>query len=155
MCGGIEDVEKERGSTGQGELTWRSPFEVAVVSAERSTLEWDGQERRRRRHPKVTWGFLRGHEPMLALLVEAPLADRARRRQQDLSWRYTAGSSRWTAIKSTSSPRRRSWQRTLISNAPKRLLGELKLRLTHQIFPRSVVLRPGSRLLVTAREYRS
>ena len=47
-------------------------LEVAVVSAERSL--WSGKARSvSAKTPEGDVGILRGHEPMLALLVEAPL----------------------------------------------------------------------------------
>ncbi|MGB4689624.1 MAG: F0F1 ATP synthase subunit epsilon, partial [Candidatus Nanopelagicales bacterium] len=48
------------------------PLEVAVVSAERSI--WSGSAKSVvAKTPEGDVGILRGHEPMLALLVEAPL----------------------------------------------------------------------------------
>ena len=48
------------------------PLEVAVVSAERSI--WSGSAKSIvAKTPEGDVGIMRGHEPMLALLVEAPL----------------------------------------------------------------------------------
>jgi len=48
------------------------PLEVAVVSAERSL--WSGSAKSVvAKTPEGDVGIMRGHEPMLALLVEAPL----------------------------------------------------------------------------------
>jgi len=120
------------------------PLEVAVVSAERSI--WSGSAKSVvAKTPEGDVGILRGHEPMPGPSWSKRRCGSSSKTAARFSWLYTAGFSRSTAIKLTLSPSPLNWHKMLILNERKRPLGELKLRLNHQIFPRSVVLRPGSR----------